>query len=206
LIFERDLSLFGRNFLQTLEPRAFYVYTPFRDQHEAPVFDSALDDFNFAQLFSVNRYLGNDRIGDANQIAVAVTARIIDSDTGAERLRLAAGQRFYFSNQQVTLNEPPRSASSSDVLLLGEGRLSEAWAIGALLQQNLDTGRTERFNGGFRYTPAPGKIVNFSYRYSRVAADGAASIFQSPGVKQFDILTQWPVPPHWTVLGPWDSS
>src|SRR6185369_9798634 len=99
-------------------------------------------------------------IGDANQLAIAVTSRLLDSETGAERIRAAVGQRFYFSNQQVTMSEPPRSASSSDILALAEGKISEAWALGALLQQNLDTGRTERFTGGLRYTPAPGKTLN----------------------------------------------
>src|SRR5207237_1119406 len=78
IVFERDASLFGQSFVQTLEPRAFYVYIPFRDQSKIPVFDSALDDFNFGQLFSENRYLGNDRIGDANQLTVAVSSRLID--------------------------------------------------------------------------------------------------------------------------------
>jgi LPS-assembly protein len=65
VVFERDWSFGGQNFVQTLEPRAFYVYVPYRNQSQAPVFDTAVDDFNFGQLFSVNRYLGNDRIGDA---------------------------------------------------------------------------------------------------------------------------------------------
>src|SRR5262249_13607844 len=116
LVFERDLNLFGRNFVQTLEPKAFYVYTPFKDQSAAPIFDSAVDDFNFAQLFSVNRYLGNDRISDADQLTLALASRILDTETGAERLRVAIGQRFYFQDQRVVLNEVPRSASSSDFL------------------------------------------------------------------------------------------
>ena len=102
--------------MQTLEPRAFYVYIPFRNQNQLPVFDTALDDFNFSQLFTENRYLGNDRIGDANQLTLAVTSRFLDPATGAERLRVAVGQRFYFEDQQVTLNEPPRSGGTSDFL------------------------------------------------------------------------------------------
>ncbi len=90
-----------------------------RTRPTAPVFDTALDDFNFSQLFAENRYIGNDRIGDANQLTLALTSRFLDRDTGAERLRLAVGQRFYFQDQRVSLNEPPRSASTSDFLVGG---------------------------------------------------------------------------------------
>ena len=131
LVFERDASAYGQSFVQTLEPRAYYVYVPYKDQSKAPVFDTAVDDYNFAQLYSTNRYLGNDRIGDANQITLGLTSRLLDPATGAERLRVSIGERFYFQDQRVTLNEAPRSASSSDVLVGAEGRLSDAWALGA---------------------------------------------------------------------------
>ena len=150
LVFERDWDLAGQKFVQTLEPRAFYVYVPYRDQSKAPIFDTAVDDFNFGQLFSVNRYLGNDRIGDANQLTLALTSRFLDPDTGGERLRIAVGQRYYFQNQQVVLNESPRSAASSDVLVGAEGRLSDAWAIAALWQYNQDSKQTERLNAGLK--------------------------------------------------------
>ena len=83
----------------------------------------------------------------------------LNASTGAEHLRIAVGQRFYFSDQQVTLNETPRSASSSDLLVGAEGRLSDVWSVVGLMQYNLDSGNTERFNFGGRYTPAPGRVV-----------------------------------------------
>src|SRR4029453_5006833 len=118
-------SLLDQHYVQTLEPRAYYVYVPFRDQSKAPVFDTAIDDFNFAQLYTPNRYLGNDRINDANQITLGLTSRLLDPVTGAERLRVSIGERFYFAEQRVTLSEVPRSGSSSDFLVGAEGRLSE---------------------------------------------------------------------------------
>jgi LPS-assembly protein len=107
LVFERDGSVFGQNFVQTLEPRAYYVYVPFKDQSKAPIFDTAIVDFNFAQLYSTNRYLGNDRIGDANQITLGLTSRLLDPVTGGERLRVEVGERFYF-RISVTLSEAAR--------------------------------------------------------------------------------------------------
>ncbi len=116
--------IFGTNFIQTLEPRAMYTYIPFRSQNQLPVFDTVLDDFNFTQLFSENRFIGGDRVGDTNQLAIAVTSRLLDPATGAERFRLAVGQRFYFEDQQVNLpGTTPQMAGSSDFLVGAEGRL-----------------------------------------------------------------------------------
>jgi LPS-assembly protein len=203
LVFERELNIAERSFVQTLEPRAFYVYVPHRDQSKAPVFDTAVDDFNFGQLFSVNRYLGNDRIGDANQLTLALTSRLLDQETGGERLRVAVGQRLYFQDQKVVLNEPPRSAATSDALFGVEGRLSDAWALIGLWQYNLDASQTERLNAGVRYTPAPGRVFNASYTYSRQYIDPTSGQSQ---LNQFDLSWQLPLNPSWTLLGRWNFS
>ena len=203
LIFERDWKVFGQDFIHTLEPRAFYVYIPYRSQNSLPVFDTAQDDFNFSQLFTENRYLGNDRIGDANQLTLAVSSRLLDPGTGAERLRVAVGQRFYFSDQRVTLAEQPRSSSSSDILLLAEGKLSDTWALQGLVQQNLDAGVNEQLNLGVRYTPALGSALNASYRYTRQLTDPTGQV---ETLKQFDLSGEWPVTPNWTLLGRWNYS
>ena len=204
LVLERPWRAFGQDFLQTLEPRAFYVYIPYREQNRLPVFDTALDDFNFSQLFTENRYVGNDRIGDANQLTLALTSRLLDPSTGAERLRLAVGQRFYFEDQRVVLpNETPRSSSSSDLLLGAEGRLSDAWLFNSLVQFNLDAGSMERLNLGARWMPEPGKVISGTYRYTRQLVDPVGSV---NSLKQFDIATQWPITPQWTLLARWNYS
>ena len=204
LIFERDMEVAERKFTQTLEPRAFYVYIPYRRQDQTPAFDTAIDDFNFSQLFAENRYLGNDRIGDANQLSLALTSRFLDRDTGAERLRLAVGQRYYFEQQRVTLNETPRSANSSDFLLSAEGRLSDAWAMSSLLQYNFDQGQVERLNLGARYTPGAGRVLNATWRYTRNLPDPTTGLPEQ--IKQVDLSGQWPVDEHWTLLGRWNYS
>jgi LPS-assembly protein len=203
LVFERDVTVLDTPLTQTLEPRAFYVYIPYKNQTDAPVFDTALDDFNFSQLFAENRYIGNDRVGDANQLTLALTSRYLDRETGAERLRLAVGQRFYFQDQRVSLNEPLRSASTSDFLVGAEGRLSEAWSLASLLQYNLDASDVERFNVGVRYTPAPGRALNATWRYTRALADATGGLEQ---IKQIDLSGQWPVSDRWTLIGRWNYS
>jgi len=203
LIFERDWQAFGTSFVQTLEPRAFYTYIPFREQSRLPVFDTALDDFNFAQLFTENRFVGNDRIGDANQLSLAVTSRLLDPATGAERLRVGIGQRISFSEQRVTLGEPPRPAGRSDVLVGVEGRLSDTWSVLGLMQYNFDDAQFDRFNAGVRYTPAPGRVLNLTYRYSREFVDQSVGL---PLLKQIDVSGQWPLTPNWTVVGRFNYS
>ena len=203
LVFERDWSVFGQNFVQTLEPRAYYVYVPFKDQTKAPIFDTAIDDFNFAQLYSTNRYLGNDRIGDANQITLGLTSRLLDPVTGGERLRVAVGERFYFQSQRVTLSEAPRSATSSDFLIGAEGRLSEVWALSGLMEYNFSSGELERLDAGIRYTPAPGKAFNATYRYARQEVDQVGLLTE---LKQFDLSTQWPITENTAFLGRWNYS
>ena len=203
LTFERDGEAFGENFIQTLEPRAYYVYVPYKDQSAAPIFDTALDDYNFSQLFSPNRYLGNDRIGDANQLTLALSSRLLDPITGAERLRLVLGERFYYQAQRVVLNEVPRSATSSDLLVGAEGRLSDVWALSGLWQYNFDSSQTEKLDAALRYTPAFGKVINLVYRYSRLLVDESG--LPAP-LKQFDVSAQWPIDGSWTVLGRWNYS
>ena len=203
LVFERDLDVMNVPLTQTLEPRAFYVYIPYRNQSNAPVFDTALDDFNFSQLFAENRYIGNDRIGDANQLTLALTSRFLDRDTGAERLRLAVGERFYFEDQKVSLNEPLRSASTSDFLAAAEGRLSKDWSLTSLLQYNFDAHEVERLNAGVRYTPAPGSVLNATWRYTRTIVDPTGALGQ---IKQVDLSGQWPITSHWNLIGRWNYS
>ncbi|MDR0247708.1 MAG: LPS-assembly protein LptD [Burkholderiales bacterium] len=204
LIFEREGSLFSSRYVQTLEPRLFYVYVPYRNQSNLPVFDTTIDDFNFSQLFSENRYIGSDRFGDANQLTTALTSRIL-SDNGAEILRVMAGQRFYFSDQRVRLSEEeaPRSAGSSDFLLGAEAQLSRTLSTSILTQYNFDTSRAERFNAGVRWMPAPGKVLSGSWRYTRQYQDPEKGLTE---VKQFDIAAQWPLSFRWSAVGRFNYS
>jgi len=198
LIFEREGSLFGSQYVQTLEPRIFYVYVPYRNQSKLPVFDTTIDDFNFSQLFSENRYIGSDRFGDANQLTLALTSRIL-AESGAEILRVMAGQRFYFSDQRVVLpGEAPRSANSSDFLFGADAQLSRTWSASVLTQYSFDTSQYERFNASLRWMPAPGKVLSGSWRYTRQYQDPELGLTE---LKQFDIAAQWPLSLRWSTVG-----
>jgi LPS-assembly protein len=203
LVFERETSLFDKAFTQTLEPRAYYVNIPYRDQSQIPPFDTAIDDFNFSQLFTENRYLGSDRIGDANQLTLAAVTRLLDPQTGEEKMRFAIGQRYYFESQRVVLTEPPRTANTSDLLLSGEARLSDVWSASGALEYNLNHPQIERLDTGVRWQPAPGSVLNASYRFIRTQVDSSGNVSQ---LKQVDFSGQWPFKDNWSVIGRWNYS
>jgi LPS-assembly protein len=129
----------------------FYVRTPYREQSAFPNFDSGVADFNFAQIFSENRFTGQDRIGDANQITAALVSRYIEMD-GEERLKLALGQRFYFNTQRVTLDNV-NSPSRSDLLLAASGKVSPTLSADAALQLNQSTHQSVQASYGIRWQP-----------------------------------------------------
>jgi LPS-assembly protein len=116
LVFEREAGSQGQR-TQTLEPRLVYSYVPYRNQDELPIFDSGLPDLNLTELFRTNRYVGSDRIGDANQVALAVTTRLFDTVSGAQYLSATVGQIRYFSIPRVGL---PTDALNPATALLGQ--------------------------------------------------------------------------------------
>lgn len=195
LVFERDSGLFGPGSTQTIEPRLFYVYVPYRNQDAIPLFDTALADYNYAQLFTENRFVGGDRFGDANQATLALTSRFLRSG-GQEALRATVAQRYYFENERVGLTptSPLRSTTDSDILASIGGRIGQAWSFDATTQYNRHEQRGERHSIAGRYGPEPGKVLNASYRYNREA------------LKQIDISGQWPVAAGWYAVGRYNYS
>jgi LPS-assembly protein len=194
LFFERDTRAFGRDIVQTLEPRAYYLYVPYRDQSEIPLFDTSIADFNYAQIFAENSYSGPDRISDANQLTLAVTSRLILPSNGQEVLRGILGQRYYFEDQRVALNAttPTREGLTSPFIAGLYGRISENWTTDLTVQYAFSENTTEdglqRANLGVRYSPELAKIVNASYRYTAPGIGGVTN-----EIRQVDFSAQWPI-------------
>lgn len=195
LVFERNLKLAGQNYSQTLEPRLFYVNIPYRNQSQIPVFDTGVTDFNFAQIFSENRFAGGDRFGDANQLTAAATTRLLGASTGQELLRATIAQQFYFRNQQIGLTPTSvlQSAGSSALLASVGGRISQAWSFDAGYQYSRENG-TERLNAAMRYSPELAKVINLGYRFTLNT------------LNQIDVSGQWPLAPGWYGIGRYNFS
>ena len=186
LIFERDATFFGRSFRQTLEPRAFYTYTPYRDQSMLPNYDSAPNDFNFATIYTENAYGGNDRIADNNLLTLGATTRLLDPETGAEAARFGVAQRIRFKDQLVTLpGEAPVSERLSDVLFGATINWTPKWTLDSTLQFNPNTGRSISEIVGARYSPSNYRVISAAYRLQRGQSE------------QIDVGWQWPVNDLW---------
>jgi LPS-assembly protein len=204
LFFERQATWGGRSFVQTLEPRLFYLDVPFKDQSRLPNFTTAEADFNFQRFFSENRFVGGDRIGDANQLTMAVTSRLIESATGLERFKAGIGQVYYFRPPRVTLGDTPPPSKTSDILGYAASQMSPSVALEAAWQYTPNLQRSEKITVGGRYSPEPGSVVNAAYRYVRGNVDSADPSRQ--GIQQVDLSTQWPVTRNLSALARWNWS
>jgi len=183
---ERPYTLAGGSYIQTLEPRVYYVFAPFRDQANIPVFDSAQIDFSYAQMFTENQFIGGDRINDANQLTLALTSRFVEADSGLERLQVTLGQRYYFDSQQVTLpGVAPRATNATDLLVSAGGQITRNWRVDTAWQFDTETGNTLRQNLAASYRPSPGRVLNLSYRFVDEASE------------QVDFSGQWPLGSRW---------
>jgi len=187
LVFERETRLFGRNLVQTLEPRAFYVYTPYRDQSLLPNYDTAANDFNFATIFTENAFVGHDKISDNNLLTLGLTTRFLDADTGAQLARFGIAQRLRFEQQRVTLDSKsaPADAGLSDIMLGASVNVRDDWALDTTVQYNAKTDQSVRSTVGARYNPGNYRVINASYSFQRDVSE------------QVDISWQWPLNNLW---------
>ncbi|HEY8265628.1 MAG TPA: LPS assembly protein LptD [Steroidobacteraceae bacterium] len=165
LVFERESGDHGR-FVQTLEPRLRYNWIPFRDQDDLPLFDTALPDLNLVQLFRTNRYVGADRLGDANELAAGLTTRLLRAESGQQYLTATVGQRFYFDSPRVVLpGEVPEKRSASN--MVGEVELTawRNWSSRVAMEWDYEKSNTLRGEASVQYKPGPDTVVNVGYRY-----------------------------------------
>jgi LPS-assembly protein len=191
LVFERETRFFGRDLIQTLEPRAFYVYTPYRKQSQLPNYDTASNDFNFATIYTESAFVGHDKISDSNLLTLGVSTRFVDADSGAQLARFGMAQRLRFDDQQVTLNplDATAQAGFSDVLLGASVNVHDSWAVDSTVQYNAKTDQSIRSTIGTRYNPGNYRVINAAYRYQRDASE------------QLDVSWQWPINNLWGDMG-----
>ncbi len=188
LTFERGAGAEGQRRV-TLEPRMLYLYTPFRDQSALPVFDTGLPDLNLVQLYSNNRYVGADRVSDANQLSAGVTTRLYSSSTGAQFLSATIGQTAYFTTPRVRLpGEPTASRQSSDLIAQLALTAYKNWNIDLGMQWNPQSSRSERSQARLQYRPDNEHVLNFAYR------------FQRNQLEQGEVSGAWPIGSRWNLF------
>jgi LPS-assembly protein len=201
MTFERETRLFGNRWTQTLEPRLYYLDIPYEDQNHYPLFDSSLADFNFAQIFSENRFSGYDRVNNARQLTAALTSRLIDPESGGERLRAMVGQRYYFEPLKVGLpGETLYHDKYSDFLAALSGQVAPKTYVDVALEYNLKHNTTERVTLSARYQPDHGKVISAAYRYNR-GINWSTRLQNVESTEQIDIAGQWRLSSRWYVVG-----
>ena len=205
MTFERDTTFFGKGALQTLEPRAYYLRVPYRDQSQYPVYDTTLADFSFSSAFQENIFAGFDRIANANQATFALTTRWLDANSGFERLQLSVAQQFYFEDQQVTLPfQVPRTNTKSQFLFGGSAALTDTLNLTSLVQYNPYASQISRAQVTTRWRPQRLATLALSYRYQ--VNPPTLSLYQSQGQNQVSAAFQWPLTNKWYSIGRLDYS
>ena len=228
LYFDRDTTMFGTGYRQTLEPRLFYLYVPYKDQSDIPVFDTGESVFSYASLFRDNRFSGSDRIGDENKLSLGVTSRWIE-DNGFERQRFSIGQALYFRDRKVQLpdiayqDRDDAQANVSPYALEYEYRFNRDWRFTSDFNWDPDSRSTRSGSAMFHYQPEdnPNKVVNagFRYRDDTIHYDTATGRWQFGGdygtptdpnyvkdyykIEQHDFSVIWPLVPQWNLISRW---
>ncbi len=179
---ERSVQYFGKDLIQTLEPRALYVYTPYHRQGDLPLFDSAPRDFNQYAIYNDNAYTGGDRLSDANQVTVGVQSRLLDSQTGTEALRVGIAQKVLLADQRINpLDSKPVTQRLSDLLLQASTSVIPNWSADSTVQYSAQNHQTEQGSATVRYYPGAWRSISTTYRYTRQASE------------QVEVGWQWPI-------------
>ncbi|MGH8280432.1 MAG: LPS-assembly protein LptD [Gammaproteobacteria bacterium] len=192
LFLQRDWD--DGNYVQTLEPRLFYLYVPYRNQTQIPIFDTVQPQFSFLQLFADNSFDGADRQADANQVSYALTSRWLNASSGSQLLEADIGQIRYFRDRDVQLpGVAPQTNLFSDVVGDLNLNLNQDWSASYGQQWNPTTRQTDIAAIGVQYHPAFHHVVNLAYRYNRQL-----------NMKQTDLSFAWPLSHRWSVVGRWN--
>jgi LPS-assembly protein len=189
VIFEKPNGSNGQRTI-TLEPRLMYLYVPYRNQDALPVFDTGIPDLNWVELFRDSRYVGADRVGDANQVTAGLTTRLFSSASGTRYLSATFGQTFYIDQPRVALpDETLRGRQSSDFITQIELRAFRNWNVDLGVQWDHHDQRAERSEIRVQYRPEGSQVVNVGYR------------FQRDLLEQADVSAAWPVTHDWRLYG-----
>lgn len=230
LIFERSTHLFGDDYRQTFEPRAFYFYSAYRNQDELfnltsrannPLdFGNSNLNFNYNQLFRTTRFSGGDRLDDANQISLAVSTAFVSQGTDIERLRVSLGQIYYANDRRVSIySDEYVDAQGKTViderLIEANTRSTSALAlqitgqVGKNLRFNTDAaydqreGEIDNISVGLHYMDERYRLFNIAYRYSQqpqVASVMQLGYLPEESLNQIDTSILWPINNRWSVV------
>lgn len=206
LFFDRDTFWDGKPSTQSLEPRLFYAYIPYRNQEAINNFDSRLPDFNFSQLSRANRFVGGDRVGDTNHLAMSLTSRHIDNSSGDQLLAVSVGRKLFFEDAQVSIEGPSQIEKNTFSPWLAEVkyRPNDKLLLSGFIEWSDENSRqsngpkTRIARSQIKYEPIRDHIVNLSHRVRNYANQPAFE----PN-EEIDLSFAWPINDQWRLVGRW---
>ncbi|EOI1438803.1 LPS assembly protein LptD [Cronobacter malonaticus] len=210
MVFERDANLIGDGFTQTLEPRAQYLYVPYRDQSNINNYDSSLLQSDYSGLFRDRTYGGLDRIASANQVTTGVTSRIYD-DASVERFNVSVGQIYYFTQSRTGDDDInwEKNKDTGSIVWAGDTywRISDRWGLRGGVQYDARLAAVATGNGVLEYRRDEDRVVQLNYRYASpeyiqatLPSYSTAEQYKD-GINQVGMTASWPIVDRWSVVG-----
>ncbi|EIQ27415.1 LPS-assembly protein lptD [Shigella flexneri K-315] len=211
MVFERDMEMLAPGYTQTLEPRAQYLYVPYRDQSDIYNYDSSLLQSDYSGLFRDRTYGGLDRIASANQVTTGVTSRIYD-DAAVEHFNISVGQIYYFTESRtgddnITWENDDKTGS---LVWAGDTywRISERWGLRGGIQYDTRLDNVATSNSSIEYRRDEDRLVQLNYRYASPEYIQAtlpkyystAEQYKN-GISQVGAVASWPIADRWSIVG-----
>lgn len=211
MVFERDMEMLAPGYTQTLEPRAQYLYVPYRDQSDIYNYDSSLLQSDYSGLFRDRTYGGLDRIASANQVTTGITTRVYD-DAAVERFNISVGQIYYFTESRtgddnITWENDDKTGS---LVWAGDTywRISERWGLRGGIQYDTHLDNVATSNSSIEYRRDEDRLVQLNYRYASPEYIQAtlpkyystAEQYKN-GISQVGAVASWPIADRWSIVG-----
>ncbi|MGY3832148.1 LPS assembly protein LptD [Citrobacter freundii] len=211
LVFERDMEMLAPGYTQTLEPRAQYLYVPYRDQSHIYNYDSSLLQSDYSGLFRDRSYGGLDRIASANQVTTGVTSRVYD-DAAVERFNISVGQIYYFTESRTGDDHTEWENDDKTGSLVWAGdtywRISDRWGLRSGIQYDTRLDSIATSNSSIEYRRDENRMLQLNYRYASpeyikaaVPSRDVTNAQYENGISQVGAVASFPIADRWSIVG-----
>ncbi|HIB3264443.1 TPA: LPS assembly protein LptD [Citrobacter youngae] len=211
LVFERDMEMLVPGYTQTLEPRAQYLYVPYRNQSHIYNYDSSLLQADYSGLFRDRTYGGLDRIASANQVTTGVTSRVYD-DAAVERFNISVGQIYYFTESRTGDDNIKWENDDKTGSLVWAGdtywRISDRWGLRGGIQYDTRLDSVATSSSSIEYRRDENRMLQLNYRYASPEYIQATlpSYYSTAdqyknGISQVGAVASVPIAERWSIVG-----
>lgn len=211
MVFERDMNMLAPGYTQTLEPRAQYLYVPYRDQSHIYNYDSSLLQSDYSGLFRDRSYGGLDRIASANQVTTGVTSRVYD-DAAVERFNISVGQIYYFTESRTGDDHTEWENDDKTGSLVWAGdtywRISDRWGLRSGIQYDTRLDSIATSNSSIEYRRDENRMLQLNYRYASpeyikaaVPSRDVTNAQYENGISQVGAVASFPIADRWSIVG-----